>query len=140
MIEKIIEIILKQDFTTTILIIPASLLLVLTVLAFLIAFLQGREISFWPPKIGALNRSREDVKKGENRNIQDYSRKDYFPYRMVVNCAYCGHEIKVTNPRLKDEPKRLYTSRSSASRGGTSDYIEIGCPDCKGSQFVQFEY
>jgi len=139
--EKVISL-LEKDHTMLLVVVGALLvLLFFLILLFLLAFVQGRSISLWPPKIG--EKTNEVAKKDhrETNPAADDANLDGYPYRFLLNCAHCGNEIRVTNPRLKQEPKRVYIKPDGGGTTSSVDqYIKIGCPVCKKSQSVQFNY
>lgn len=62
----------------------------------------------------------------------------------MVNCTGCGQKIEVVNPRLHQEPKRVYVLApvGHMQSGGSSEYnqsIQVGC-SCGQRQIVNFEY
>jgi hypothetical protein len=101
-----------------------------------VAFVQGREISFWPPKIGT--RSQSSWNKGSPSPEKIDKKRIY--EKLSIHCGNCGHEISVTNPRPNQYPSEIHVDVSSASRGGTFDYLHTGCPSCKHRQMVSLRY
>lgn len=70
---QIMDVLLKWlssgSVPANILMILAAFTLVVVVLIYLIAFLQGREISFWPPKIGENEKKKEDSSTNDKIEI-----------------------------------------------------------------------
>lgn len=110
-----------------------ALLLLTIAVIYVVAFIQGREVSFWPPKIGP--GPSPDV-KGLEKAIPVMGSTNT---RFTLNCMKCGQDIKVSNPRLQEEPRRIYM-KSHGSNHGSSQAVQIGCPKCHAQQFAQFEY
>jgi len=57
----------------------------------------------------------------------------------IVDCTHCGIHIEVVNPRINEEPKRVYAS-SFGLKTTNEQVIKIGCPSCGESQRAQFYY
>ncbi|MCK4823597.1 hypothetical protein KA005_48040 [bacterium] len=119
-------------------------LLALLVALVLIAFAQGREISFWPPRIGGKPKSITVDQKtidlsGGKTTALSYEKQPYFT-KLSVHCANCGNEIIVTNPRPHIMPSKIEVDVSSTMRGGIHDYIKTGCTKCAHRQYIQLEY
>jgi ribosomal protein S27E len=123
---------LKNEF----ILIPLCAIAIFILLIVLVAFIQGREVSFWPPKIGAKPQS----PKSEVGQSSTKSKKNVIYEKLSIHCGSCGNEILVTNPRPGQYPNEIHVDVSSASRGGTSDYLRTGCPNCKHTQMVSLRY
>lgn len=129
--EQFLEL-LKNDLFLLVLGVSAAIILLLV----FVAFKQGREISFWPPKIGAKPQSSE--RKGEHIPRKKPEKEIY--EKLSVHFGNCGNEIEVTNPRPHQYPSEIHVDVTGASRGGASDYLHTGCPNCKHRQMVSLNY
>lgn len=63
--EELVKLIENSTIATAIIFITISLLLIIVIIIYVIAFIQGREISFWPPKIG-IKQSNSKSDEGKN--------------------------------------------------------------------------
>lgn len=84
----------------TTLILAIGILIFATVLMYLVAFLQGREISFWPPKIGAKREKEEENIARPNPPIKSgKSNKITYP-RIALMCS-TTYEIEKSPERIR---------------------------------------
>jgi len=75
-LDKFFEWLANNPFATNVLIAAFGVLVISVTAIYIIAFLQGREISFWPPKIGAKS---EKSKSGKVERAKDAHQPEFGP-------------------------------------------------------------
>jgi hypothetical protein len=130
--EKLLDFIAAQGLLPVLGVIAILLLLFLVILV-VVALKQGRAVSLGPVRLGG----RLKGQKGENSAS---ARVASSVSQYLINCSYCGTQVPVSNPRLKQVPVKVYPSTDGCSSGANSHGFAIGCPKCGRSQYVQFEY
>ncbi len=89
-----------NSLATSVLIIAFGLVVVVMILIYFIAFLQGREISFWPPKIG--------------QKLEKKSRDDEwiipFPTKGMIITSISDNKYKINNLIYSGDRSNIYKS------------------------------
>ena len=88
----ILQFLAKNPEIATATIITISFVVISIALMFIVAFFQGREVTFWPPKIGSKSETKDKSQKGAmgdklvNTKINDSDKSKFFEIYPNDNC------------------------------------------------------
>ena len=61
-------------------------------------------------------------------------------YTYAVNCSNCGKIIEVVNPRLDEDPIRIWTTDFGLTLSNNIQIIRTRCARCRKEVWVKMQY